>query len=102
MPLSTDLPNNPDFTFISCSSTRNMINSGYHAIMRCEGWNILYDFSGESFMFSSDPQVCRLMSTVSKYYEGGHSGASMGYTMRQLEFIAKHGFASFKEQWMHN
>ena len=100
MSRSIDLPSKPDFSFISSDSSRRMIESGYGAIMRCEGWNILYDFSGESFMLSSDPQVCQLMNTVSEGYEGCHSGASMGYTMRQLEFIAKNGFAIFKEQWL--
>ena len=95
----TDLPSNPDFSFILSQHSRDMIESGYRATVLCEGWNILRDFSGESFMFSRDPQVCKLMKKVSEGYGGNHSGTSMGYTMRQLEYIAKNGFARFEAEW---
>jgi hypothetical protein len=39
------------------------------------------------------------MNAVSEGYGGNHTGFSMGYTMRQLEFIAKNGFARFKAEW---
>ena len=99
MSRSIDLPSKPDFSFISSDSSRTMIESGYRSIMKCEGWNILQNFTGESFMFSRDPSVCQLMDAVSEGYGGNHSGSSMGYTMRQLEFIAKNGFARFKAEW---
>ena len=97
--VSADLRANPDFSFIASDHTRKMVESGYRAVSRAEGWNILREFAGESFMFTQDSFVISLMNMVSKEYEGGHSGSSMGCTMRQLEYIAKHGFTNFQREW---
>jgi hypothetical protein len=94
------LPTNPDFSFIVDTSSRSAIETGYRGVMKTEGWDILRNFTGESFMFSNDAAVNRIMNAVSTEYGGGHSGASMGWTMRMLERISNNGFNAFKTEWM--
>lgn len=89
-----DRPTNPDFSFMSVESS-NLLARAYRVINQEEGWSILASFSGESFMFSRNPQVGRLTTAIAGDYNG-HSGFSMGWTMRQLEHIAKNGFTSYK------
>lgn len=44
-------------------------------------------------MFSEHPNLTRIDNAM-KY--GGHSGSSHGWTMRQMEYIAKHGWTLFE------
>ena len=50
-------------------------------------------------MFTRDvPELDRLNEEMHKDpINGGHSGASYGCTMRNMEFIAKHGYQRFKD-----
>lgn len=93
----TDRPANPDFSFMSVESS-NLLTRAYRVINQEEGWSILANFYGESFMFSRNPQVGRLTTAIARDYDG-HSGSSMGWTMRQLEYIAKNGFSSYKSSF---
>jgi hypothetical protein len=97
-----DLPVNPDFSFISDGHTRRMIESGYKAVSQSEGWNILREFTGMSFMFSDDPNIHRIMTAVDNAYSGGHSGSSIGFTMRKLERISHIGLNAFKNEYIEN
>jgi len=92
-----DYPIRPDFEFLTDSSTREMIESAYKAIARVEGWHLLHHFRDDSFMFTNDPHMNDLMTHVNNEYSGGHSGSSMGCTMRHMEYIAKNGFNRYRE-----
>jgi hypothetical protein len=92
----------PDFSFITDDSSRMCIESGYKGVNMSKGWNALRTFDGESFMFSSDPEIVRIMDAVNEQYDGGHSGASIGWTMRQLELISHIGVNAFKIEWLNN
>lgn len=89
-----DRPINPDFGFMNQSSA-DMLSSAYSVMNEIEGWTFLANFAEESFIFSNNPTVHRLTRAVSNKYNY-HSGYSMGWTMRQLEYIAKNGFTAYK------
>ena len=95
----SDLPSNPDFSFMDQHSCQ-MVTSAYRVIRQLEGWHILANFTEESFMFAQNPNVCRLMDAVAAAYSGGHSGSSMGFTMRQLEYISNNGFSNYKNAYL--
>ena len=95
-----DRPTNPDFSFMS-DDWSNLLTRAYRLINQEEGWSILASFSGESFMLSEHPQVCRLTTAIACDYDG-HSGFSMSWTMRQLEYIAKNGFTSYTPFYISN
>ena len=98
--LTNDLPASPDFSFITDSNSRKCIESGYKGVQMSEGWNLIRNFTGESFMFTNDPEINRIMNAVNDEYRGGHSGSSIGWTMRQLEHISHVGVNVFKNEWL--
>ena len=92
-----DYPICPDFEFLTSKSTREMVKSAYKVIANAEGWRLLSNFRGESFMFTSDSRLNDIMDKVNIEYGGGHSGSSIGITMRHMEYIAKNGFNCYRE-----
>ena len=51
------------------------------------------------YMFDRDQTMGEITSAIDNNYNGGHSGMSMGYTMRRIQYIAKNGFEKFKEDY---
>lgn len=98
--LTVKYPSSPDFSFMRTDSF--YFKSAYAVVCQRESWNLLSNFKEQSFMFSKDPKINELMIAINDAYDGGHSGASLAITMRQLEYIAKNGFSAFKDGWKHN
>jgi len=74
----------------------DMLQDADNAITECGLWNWLTEYTpedGKGFMFSSHPNLDRINNAM-KY--SGHSGSSYGWTMRQMEYIAKHGWELFQ------
>ena len=89
-----DRPVNPDFRFMNQSSA-DMLRRAYRVMTEIDGWIVLANFAEESFIFNTNPTIYRLTSAIANDYNY-HSGYSMGWTMRQLEYIAKNGFTSYR------
>ncbi len=73
-----------------------MLEDADKAITECGLWDWLRDYTPEEnkgFMFSQHPNLDKINAAM-KY--GGHSGSSYGWTMRQMEYIAKHGWTLFE------
>jgi hypothetical protein len=64
------------------------------AVLEKELWVTVREFEGKSFMFHAPKAVNKLNShpLVDKY---GHSGASFGHCMRNVQFICKRGVDAF-------
>jgi len=92
-----DLPVNANFDYIEDISTRNMLESGYRAIHQCEGWDILRNFTGNSFMFSQDEKIKKIKNRIVELYPL-HSGCSIGVIMRILERISHLGINEYKNE----
>jgi hypothetical protein len=76
-------------------NTRTMFKTAYDAITLAEGWSFMKTFNTESFMFGkTPPQLEQINKNIHKLYPG-HSGGSYGYTMREMEFIAKNGWDAY-------
>ena len=78
---------------------RIMYSTAFDAITQLELWSFMRDFREESFMFSSAPEVMRISDRISQLGYGGHSGASFGFTMRAMEYIAKNGLDMYQETY---
>jgi hypothetical protein len=66
------------------------------AITQCNLWEWLREYTpeeGKGFMFSHHPNLDKINAAM-KYQ--GHSGSSYAWTMRQMEYIAKHGWTLFE------
>lgn len=75
-------------------ATKSMLNDGYRVISELTLWDWLKnpDVPGnKSFMFCEDPNIAKITQTM--YTD--HTGASFGFTMRTLEFIAKNGWDAY-------
>ena len=86
----------PDFETIYDAHESLMLTDAHQAITTCNLWDWMREFrpkSGEGFMFSNHPNLDRINEEM-KYQ--GHSGASYGWTMRQMESIAKIGWEEHK------
>jgi hypothetical protein len=73
-----------------------MLQDADSAITQCNLWEWLRDYTpeeGKGFMFSEHPNLVKINAAM-KF--GGHSGSSYGWTMRQMEYIAKHGWTLFE------
>lgn len=96
---------NPDFSFIKDDMTRNCIEDGYKTIMRLNVWDILIRKSvneNTGFMFNKDPVYDHIMNEINNDCRSGHSGFTMAFTMRNLDFIAKNGLDKWKENYLNN
>ncbi len=85
-----------DFQAIKDTHVRAMMENAYHAIAMAEGgWDYMKNFNEESFMFSSNPMVRTISANMETLGYNGHSGASFGWTMRTMEYLAKYGKEAF-------
>ena len=89
-----DRPIQPDLSFLDQTSS-NMVYSAYICINKTEAWDALAKFDEASFMHCQDPYIKELMYKINDSYNS-HTGASLAWTMRQVEYIAKRGFT-----WYH-
>lgn len=78
---------------------RTMYSTAFDAITQLELWPFMRNFSRESFMFSSSPEVLRIFNRISQLGYDGHSGSSFGFTMRAMEYIAKNGLDMYQEAY---
>uniref|UniRef100_A0A6C0I8H4 Uncharacterized protein n=1 Tax=viral metagenome TaxID=1070528 RepID=A0A6C0I8H4_9ZZZZ len=74
------------------SNDVNMLDDAWAAVTKAEKWGYLKEANISSFMFGNYPEV----EAINKHmkYEG-HSGCSYGWTMRQMEGIAKLGWQEY-------
>ena len=89
-----------EFEF-SDEHSRDFFKSAHQTLSRCELWNWLRNFEpqeGRGFMFAEGvPELERINEELFKDpVNGGHSGASYGITMRNMEYIAKNGYSVYK------
>ncbi len=84
-----------EFNTITIQHTREMLKNAYDAVNYVEAWDWLKTFNEESFMLSQNPLIWKITEAMEKLGYTGHSGYSFGYTMRAMEFLAKHGKDNF-------
>lgn len=83
-----------DFSCIRDQMTRTAYEDMYAAITKADAWSDMSkEPSGGGFMFSSDPHIGRIHAALNDRV--GHSGASMGCTMRAMQHLARVGWPTF-------
>ena len=78
---------------------REMFVNAWQAITLTENWEFMKT-DIESFMWSDDPRVDIISAKMVELGYNGHSGASFGYTMRRMQYLAKNGEEKFKEEYL--
>jgi hypothetical protein len=88
-----------DFSFINDQHSKQMLEDGYNTISNLELWDWMKTFvpeEGKGFMFSNHENITKIGNAM----KTGHSGSSFGWTMRNLEAIAKDGWNEYVNGWM--
>ena len=77
---------------IECTNhEREMLESAVNAITQLEAWEFLSNYNppeNSGFMFDTNERIHEITQKINELY-GGHSGASMALTMKQMVNIAK-------------
>ena len=84
-----------EFNTISDEHSRVMLKNAHQAITLTEHWDYMRTFNEPSFMLSNNPIVSTIMTKMSQLGYDCHSGCSFGWTMRNMEFLAKNGKEAF-------
>ena len=77
--------------------SRNMYIDAYSTITQLDLWSWLSTYTPEEkkgFMFDSDQNINKIAGAL----KTGHSGASFGFIMREMAYIAKYGYPAFEKQ----
>lgn len=88
-----------EFNTIPDENNRVMLKNAHQAITSTEYWDYMRTFNEQSFMFSNNPAISKIMTKMSELGYDGHSGCSFAWTMRQMEFLAKNGKQAFLQQF---
>jgi hypothetical protein len=86
------------FDYVSDNILKTMLKNAYDAINLTETWEFIKQ-DIESFMFSTSPEVTIIFEKMIEIGYSGHSGCSFGWTMRQMQFIAKKGEQEYKKKY---
>jgi len=111
-PLTLDDVRDCDLSYFNDNHSADMVRDGMRAILRASElpeikdkeinvWKYLSEYSppsGRGFQFSVGDND--IVSLVQYQMETGHSGCSMGWTMRQIEFIAKNGVPAHRQLFL--
>jgi hypothetical protein len=111
-PLTLDAVQACDLSYMNDKWSEDMIRDGMRSIVRVgqlpqvgtdakSVWTYLSKYSppaDRGFMFSYGDD--RIVTLVGDNMETGHSGSSMGWTMRNIEFIAKNGVPAHREMFL--
>lgn len=94
-------PSKANFAFISDRHERHMLHSAYQTITREKGWAYLHQYRdtlGYGIIFTDDKVIQGLMCKIEDDYRG-HSGGSIGFTMRRMHRVAQVGYAAYVTQF---
>jgi hypothetical protein len=111
-PETQSLINECDLSYVNDKWSEDMIRDGMRAILitgdlpqvkskEINVWKYLSEYSPpphRGFQFSAGDDA--IVTLVQDNMKIGHSGCSMGWTMRQIEFIAKNGLSAHRAMFL--
>ena len=111
-PRTASAANAWDFSYMNDSLSTSNLRDGLLAVVRAaespevktkeiDVWKYISNYSPPSdrgFMFSGGDDW--IITLVQNQMEAGHSGCSMGWTMRNIEFIAKNGLPAHRNMYL--
>lgn len=85
------------FLYIQDKHSREMLINAWNAITEVDLWDYMRN-DCYSYMCSNDEQISIISNKMEELGYNGHSGFSFGWTMRQMQYIAKHGEEKYAEE----
>ena len=89
------------FNYIKNKGTRDMLQNAYQAITLTETWEFVKK-DIDTFMFSSGKEISIITSKMTDLGFDNHTGFTFGWTLRQMQFIAKNGESEFMKYCKEN
>ena len=89
------------FNYLDNNNMRQMFETAYQAITITELWDYMKK-DVDNYMFNEDAEVRRIYDKIEELGYNGHSGASFGYIMRHMQFIATNGIENHKQMLLRN
>lgn len=87
------------FEYIKCEYTRNMLINAFQAITISEMWDFVKKGPPKNtgFIFCEGPEIYKILDAMDKCSPKiGHSGATFGITLREMQYLATHGEKNYK------
>ena len=91
-----------DFSFNKCCLSMNALSKTYQAITATSKWNNLENYIVDptnGYMFSNEEFLNEILIETDRL-NVGHSGASWGWVIREMDFIAKNGWELYTEEYI--
>jgi hypothetical protein len=88
---------NSTFEYITTPGDRKMLVTAYQAITITETWEYVKNMQE---LNSSAQEIKRIFDKIVAFGYDGHSGCSFLITMRAMQYIAKHGEAEFRQNFI--
>jgi hypothetical protein len=85
------------FYYVKDNSSREMLQNAWASITQLELWAYM-KLDTDSYMFSNHPEVGIITKKMEELGYNGHSGSTFGWTMRQMQYIAKYGETKYMNE----
>lgn len=85
------------FMYVKDKNSREMLVNAWNAINQLELWNYMRRET-YSYMFRDDEEILKITLKMEELGYNGHSGFSFGWTMRQMQYIAKYGEETYMKE----
>ena len=89
------------FLYVKDDNKKEMLQNAWTAITELDLWDYM-KLDTDSYMMSSDPEINIITKKMEELGYDGHSGASFGWTMRQMQHIAQYGEDDFMDTYLAN
>lgn len=102
IPIELIMPQIFDFRNINCTHEKRCFVLAYNTITRLNKWTELRNFivdESRGFQFGKNENILFIMNEIERDYKG-HSGSSIGITMRHMHFISKHGVQEYENKFI--
>lgn len=87
------------FLYIKYNHNREMLVNAWNAITELELWDYMKK-NTDSYMFSNDKEILIIIKKMEELGYIGHSGYTFGWTMRQIQYIAKNGEENYRDKYI--
>jgi hypothetical protein len=89
------------FLYVKNEDTREMLVNAWNAINQLDLWDYMR-CETYSYMFSGDAEIWVITKKMEELGYDGHSGASFGWTMRQMQYIAQNSEEKYRDKVISN
>ena len=92
------------FACVKDLQTQKFLSSAHNAITRSNLWRWIAETEPENgFMFDTSPEIKLLNEEMKKdEINACHSGASYGYILREMQYIARNGYQQYEREYIKN